>query len=97
MMGWSNTTCHIRISCVELHVRYRYGGDVYMGSIRAGASSGNLEMTLDGRDGMVCSGVLADGTPNTKSITAQAYWNGLSSNNVTEAYMYDATNIRYVS
>ena len=28
------------------------------------------------------------------SITAQAYWNGLSSNNVTEAYMYDATNIR---
>ena len=38
--------------------------------------------------GMVVPGVLADGTPNTKSITAQAYWNGLSSNNVTEAYMY---------
>ena len=72
----------------------RYGGDVYMGSIRAGASSGNLEMTLDGRDGMIVPGVLADGTPNTKKITSQAYWNGLSSNNVTEAYMYDATNIR---
>ena len=27
-----------------------------MGSIRAGASSGNLEMTLDGRDGMVVPG-----------------------------------------
>ncbi len=67
-------------------------GDVYMGSIRAGASSGNLEMTLDGRDGMVVPGVLVDGSPNTKSITSQAYWNGVSNN--TEAYMYDATNIR---
>ena len=41
---------------------------------------------------MVVPGVLVDGSPNTKSITSQAYWNGVSNN--TEAYMYDATNIR---
>lgn len=93
MMGWSNTLSYKNF-VLNFMFDMRYGGDVYMGSIRAGASSGNLEMTLDGRDGMVVPGVLADGTPNTKSITAQAYWNGLSSNNVTEAYMYDATNIR---
>ena len=93
MMGWSNTLSYKNF-VLNFMFDMRYGGDVYMGSIRAGASSGNLEMTLDGRDGMVVPGVLVDGTPNTKSITSQAYWNGLSSNNVTEAYMYDATNIR---
>ena len=91
MMGWSNTLSY-RNFVLSFMFDMRYGGDVYMGSIRAGASSGNLEMTLDGRDGMVVPGVLVDGSPNTKSITSQAYWNGVSNN--TEAYMYDATNIR---
>ena len=65
--GLSNT-CHIRIFVLNFMFDMRYGGDVYMGSIRAGASSGNLEMTLDGRDGMVVPGVLADGTPKRKAL-----------------------------
>ena len=70
MMGWSNTLSY-RNFVLSFMFDMRYGGDVYMGSIRAGASSGNLEMTLDGRDGMVVPGVLVDGSPNTKSITSQ--------------------------
>ena len=62
MMGWSNTLSYKNF-VLNFMFDMRYGGDVYMGSIRAGASSGNLEMTLDGRDGMVVPGVLADGTP----------------------------------
>lgn len=55
MMGWSNTLSYKNF-VLNFMFDMRYGGDVYMGSIRAGASSGNLEMTLDGRDGMVVPG-----------------------------------------
>ncbi len=91
MMGWSNTFNYKNFT-LNFMFDMRYGGDVYMGSIRTGTTSGNLAMTLDGRDGMVVPGVMADGSVNTKQITSQAYWNGIT--NITEAYMYDATNIR---
>lgn len=70
----------------------RIGGSVYMGSIRTGSAFGNLERTLDGRDGMLVEGVLADGTKNTKKVTAENYYARL--NNITEPWIYDATNIR---
>ena len=46
MMGWSNTLSYKNF-VLNFMFDMRYGGDVYMGSIRAGASSGNLEMTLE--------------------------------------------------
>ncbi|MEG1543303.1 MAG: SusC/RagA family TonB-linked outer membrane protein [Tannerellaceae bacterium] len=91
MMGWSNTLSYKNF-VLNFMFDMRKGGDVYMGSVRAGTSSGSLEMTLDGRDGMVVPGMTADGTPNAKSISAESYWSGLTG--ITEAYMYDATNIR---
>ena len=93
MMGWSNTLSY-RNFVLSFMFDMRYGGDVYMGSIRAGASSGNLEMTLDGRDGMVVPGVLVDGSPEYKEYNFSGLLEWCFSNNVTEAYMYDATNIR---
>ena len=51
------------------------------------------------RDNMTVSGVL-DGTqyvPNTKSVTPQQYWGavaGVGNLGITEANIYDATNIR---
>lgn len=72
----------------------RYGGQVYMGSMRAGASAGTLAMTLDGReDGFVVenSVVKETNSANTIKVKSQDYWNGISG--ITEAWIYDATNI----
>lgn len=91
MMGWSNTFMYKNF-VLNFMFDMRYGGDVYMGSIRAGSSTGTLGMTLDGRDGMVIPGVTADGAPNTTEVRGESYWSGITG--ITEAYMYDATNIR---
>lgn len=92
MLGWSNTFTYKNFT-LNFMLDMRKGGDVYMGSIRTGATNGSLEMTLDNREnGLVVPGVLADGSQNTKNISAETYWNGISG--ITEAWMYDATNIR---
>jgi TonB-linked SusC/RagA family outer membrane protein len=92
MMGLSN---NFKIYGIDLGfmIDMRYGGKVYMGSMKAGASSGTLAMTLDGRDGMVVPDavVQSTGAANTISVTSQDYWAGVSS--ITEAWMYDATNV----
>ncbi len=52
--------------------------------------------TLDGRDGFVVDGVMANGSKNTTSITAEQYWNLLGGRNTPagELFTYDASNIR---
>lgn len=92
MLGWNNTFTYKNFT-LNFMLDMRKGGDVYMGSIRSGAGNGSLEMTLDGREnGMVVPGVLADGSQNAQTVSAEKYWNGISG--ITEAWMYDATNIR---
>lgn len=92
MAGWSNTFSYKNIT-VNAMIDMRYGGDVYMGSIKAGNASGTLANTLNGREGdLVIPGVLADGSANSKQISSQEYWTGVSG--ITEEFMYDATNIR---
>lgn len=94
MGGWQNTFKIHRFD-LGLMVDMRYGGKVYMGSIKQGAINGNLSMTLEGRDGtfVVPNSVVAStGAANTHQITAQNYWNGISS--ITEPWLYDATNVR---
>lgn len=91
MMGISNG---FKLYNFELNllIDMRMGGKTYMGSIRSGATSGTLEMTLDGREGFVVpNSVTQANTPNTTSVTSQNYWNGISA--ITEAWMYDATNV----
>lgn len=92
MMGWTNTFSFKNFT-FSFMIDMRKGGDVYMGSIVAGTRNGTLDMTLPGRDGgIVVPGVLEDKSVNTVDINAQKYWSGISG--ITEAYMYDATNIR---
>lgn len=94
MMGLSNS---FKIYGIDLGfmIDMRYGGKVFMGSLRTGAANGNLAMTLDGRDeaGLVVENAIvkSTGAANTKSISSQDYWSGISS--ITEAWMYDATNV----
>lgn len=92
MMGWTNTFSFKNFT-FSFMIDMRKGGDVYMGSIVAGTRNGTLDMTLPGREGgIVVPGVLEDKSVNTVDINAQKYWSGISG--ITEAYMYDATNIR---
>ena len=93
MMGFSNNFNIYGID-VNFLIDMRFGGKVYMGSINTGASSGNLEMTMEGREsGLVVPNSIVEstGAANTINVSAQDYWGGIS--DITEAWMYDATNI----
>jgi TonB-linked SusC/RagA family outer membrane protein len=94
LLGWSNTLGYKNISLGFL-IDMSYGGEMYMGSINMGTANGTLAMTGEYRDGgLVVDGVTqADGTINTKAITAEQYWSGISG--IHEAFIYDATNIRF--
>lgn len=52
--------------------------------------------TLEGRDGFVFDGVLANGSKNPTSITAEQYWRKVGGRNTPagEVFTYDASNIR---
>lgn len=72
----------------------RYGGDVFMGSIRTGAANGTLAITQENReDGFIVANSVVKSTDatNTIKVKVQDYWSGISS--ITEAWMYDATNV----
>ena len=59
-------------------------------------ADGVTEETLAGRDGMVVEGVQTDGSANTVSTTAEAYWKFVGGRNtpIGEAFTYSASNIR---
>ncbi|MCF2503001.1 SusC/RagA family TonB-linked outer membrane protein [Dyadobacter sp. CY107] len=59
-------------------------------------ADGVTEETLSGRDGMVVEGVQTDGSANTVSTTAEAYWKFVGGRNtpIGEAFTYSASNIR---
>jgi len=93
MMGFYNNFKYKSFNLGFL-IDMRFGGDVYMGSMRVGAANGNLDMTVANRETgfVVPNSVKSDGTTaNTTAVTAQNYWSGISS--ITEAWMYDATNV----
>lgn len=79
---------------LAFQIDMRYGGDVYMGSIKAGTSAGTLQMTEGGRESMLVEGVKSDGTtPNNVTTTSQKYWGALQGG--AEPWIYDATNVRF--
>ncbi len=95
MLGFSNNFKIYGVDVAFL-IDMRYGGKVFMGSMKAGASAGTLAMTLTGRDTLGTwsvpnSIVKSTGEANTINVSSQDYWAGVSS--ITEAWMYDATNV----
>lgn len=77
----------------------RFGGDIFAGTHQLMQEAGTAEITGI-REDRVVEGVIRDGSgfkPNNISITAQQYWEsvaGVGNTGITEANMYDATNIR---
>lgn len=69
------------------------GGSVFSVTNMFGRYSGVLEETLVGRDtGIVVKGVLANGTPNTKRISAETYNHSLYGTH--EAHVFDASYLK---
>ncbi|SHF88872.1 SusC/RagA family TonB-linked outer membrane protein [Dysgonomonas macrotermitis] len=93
-MGGLTSTFNYKGISLSFQIDMRYGGDVYMGSYRSGASYGTLDFTEANRaeGSILVKGVYADGTANTTKTNAQLYWGRVA--NITEEWIYDATNIR---
>ena len=73
----------------------RIGGQLYSATNAWGKYAGILAMTLQGRDsGVVVSGELANGTPVTKTVSAEDYWHGLGYNSGDEDNVYDASFVK---
>jgi len=71
----------------------KQGGDIFSVTNMFGRYAGVLEETLVGRDtGIVVQGVLANGTPNTKRISAEAYNHSLYG--IHEAHVFDASYLK---
>jgi TonB-linked SusC/RagA family outer membrane protein len=94
--GISNRFTYKGITLSAL-ISARVGGIVTSYTSAVLHNDGVLKSTLEGRDGnLVVDGVLADGTKNTKAVSAFAYWQkiGNPSTTIGEAFIYDATNVR---
>ncbi|MDU1904430.1 MAG: SusC/RagA family TonB-linked outer membrane protein [Dysgonomonas sp.] len=92
-MGGITNTFRYKGFDLSFQIDMRYGGDVYMGSIRTGTNSGTLEKSLHGREGFVVDGIIeSTGQRNTQEVKAENYWGTMAS--ITEPWIYDATNIR---
>ena len=95
MMGFSNNFSYKNFSMSFL-IDYRNGGYVIAGTQALIDADGHSAASLRGREGgIVLDAITADGKPNTKSITSQAYFGAIGDRYPTGMlYAYSATNIR---
>lgn len=101
MVGWINSFSYKNLN-LSFQVDGRFGGEIFSGTNMGMQAAGTADVTAPGgmRDDMVVDGVILDGesyTENTTSITTQDYWEavtGPGNLGITEANVYDATNIR---
>ena len=70
----------------------RKGGDILSVTDALASEAGTGARTVDGRDGMVVDGITLSGQPNTKTITAQQYWQKVGgAYGVGETFLYDGS------
>jgi TonB-linked SusC/RagA family outer membrane protein len=89
---------------LSFQVDARIGGEIFSGTHVAMQRNGTGVATVrdGGRESFVVEGVIQDPTSgqyttNTTAVTPQNYWNavaGVNNLGITEANMYDATNVR---
>ncbi len=95
MLGMNNSINFKNLSFSFL-VDYKNGGTVIAGTLAAMDASGNSKTSLYGRDGgIVLDAVTEAGVQNTKSITAETYWQSLGNRTpVKDFYAFSGTNLR---
>ena len=73
----------------------RMGGQLYSATTSWGRYAGILEETLQGReDSVTVEGVLANGTPVTRKVSAQNYWHGIGYNSGDIENVVDASFVK---
>jgi len=95
MLGVNNSFSYKDLSLSFL-LDYRNGGTVVAGTLAAMDADGTSKSSLFGRDGGIVLDAYADaGVKNTKSITAETYWQSLGNRTpVKDFYAFSATNLR---
>ncbi len=95
MLGVNNSFSYKNLSLSFL-LDYRNGGTVVAGTLAAMDASGNSKSSLWGRDGgIVLDAYTEAGEKNTKSISAETYWQSLGNRTpVKDFYAFSATNLR---
>jgi TonB-linked SusC/RagA family outer membrane protein len=95
--GWANQLSYGNFSLNSL-LDIKRGGKLYSVTQMFGEYAGVLKSSLRGREtdwndpGIVVDGVLPNGSPNTRKITAERYFHGLFA--FTENYLYDASYVK---
>jgi TonB-linked SusC/RagA family outer membrane protein len=101
MLGFTNTFGYKGVSLSFL-VDARFGGEIFSGTLADMQASGTSSVTVVNglRENIVANGVLASGTTyvkNTIEVSPETYWGrvaGSGNLGITEANIYDASNIR---
>ncbi len=95
MLGMNNSFEFKNLSLSFL-LDYKNGGTVIGGTLAAMDASGNSKTSLYGREGGIVLDAVTDaGVQNTKSITAETYWQSLGNRTpVKDFYAFSATNLR---
>lgn len=104
LLGFSNSFSYKNLG-LSILVEARMGGKMFSQTLLNMERSGTAGVTLmnGGRDSIIVKGVVLDPNtnqyvPNTNKISTQQYWvNGLAgpgNTGITEANLYDASNIR---
>ena len=101
MLGLTNNFAYKGFSLGFL-IDARIGGEMFSGTLADMQASGTSSHTVVGglRNDILTQGVVASGSsyvPNTKAATSQLYWErvaGTGNLGITEANIYDATNVR---
>jgi len=103
MLGWNNTFAYKGLQ-LGFQVDARLGGKMFSGTLADMQERGTSALTVvnGGRDSMVVEGVIWNATTskyetNNKRVAPQQYWTavaGVSNMGITEANLYDATNVR---
>ena len=101
MVGFTNSFAYKGVQ-LSFQIDGRFGGQMFSGSLADMQQNGTSSLTVvnGSRANIIADGVVASGTDyvkNTTEVTPQLYWNrvaGSGNLGITEANIYDATNIR---
>ena len=103
LLGISNSFSYKNFG-LSVQLDARFGGKIFSQTLVNMESNGTAAMTVNNgsRDSMIVSGVVQDPNnnqyvANTQKISTQQYWAavaGVGNTGITEANLYDATNIR---
>ena len=100
--GWHNQFSYKNFSLSFL-IDFKFGADIFSGTNYQLVSSGMHKKTLKGRENdpvgkIVGEGVMLDSSgnyvPNTVGVSAQEYWQGITTSQIAEEFIYDASFIK---